>query len=124
MTELIFKILQVAVALSLLNVWLVRFQKATPYRGGMASSLREEFSVYGLPSWLVYVVGTLKVGAAIALLVGIFMPEIVVPASALVIVLMTAAIAMHIKIKDSMLKSLPAFLLLVSALGIAFVGKA
>ena len=45
-------ILEVVVGLGLLNVWLVRAQASTAFRGGTAQSLREEFNVYGLPDWI------------------------------------------------------------------------
>ena len=41
--------LQLIVAVGILNVWLLRSGRATPFRGGDARSLREEFAAYGLP---------------------------------------------------------------------------
>jgi uncharacterized membrane protein YphA (DoxX/SURF4 family) len=111
-------ILQAAVAFGLLNVWLLRFTQRTPYRGGGASSMHEEFAAYGLPAWSVYVVGTLKVGAAIALLAGIWFPALVLPAAALICVLMLGALAMHAKIRDPLVKFLPALVMLTLCLGI------
>ena len=61
-------ILQVVVALGLLNVWLVRPRSATSYRGGNAQSLKEEFAAYGLPDFFFYLVGALKIGSAMALI--------------------------------------------------------
>lgn len=106
-------ILQIAVALGLLNVWLVRAGSATTYRGGDARSLREEFGAYGLPSFAFYVVGALKIGSAILLIVGIWFGQLVVPAALVVAVLMVGALVMHAKVKDPLIKSLPAFLMLV-----------
>lgn len=108
--------LQIIVALGLLNVWLLRFNKATAYRGGQATTMREEFAAYGLPVWFCYLVGFLKVGSALALLAGIFLPELVFPAAALIAVLMAGALAMHVKVKDPVIKSLPALLVLVMCL--------
>jgi uncharacterized membrane protein YphA (DoxX/SURF4 family) len=104
-------VLQVIIAAGLLNVWLIRAGWATSYRGGGARSLREEFAEYGLGKLMFYAVGVLKVGAALLLLVGIWIDELVAPAAALVVVLMLGALAMHIKIKDPPKKSLPAFLM-------------
>ena len=56
----IVKIIQVVIGLGIYNVWLLRFGRATAYRGGSAKNLREEFAVYGLPSWSVTVIGFLK----------------------------------------------------------------
>jgi hypothetical protein len=36
------------VSIIVLNVWLLRFNKATIYRGGDASNMIEEFLVYGI----------------------------------------------------------------------------
>ena len=54
-------IFQLTVALGILNVWLLRASKATPFRGGDAKTLRQEFAAYGLPFWFMCVVGVLKV---------------------------------------------------------------
>ncbi len=114
-------LVQITVALGLLNVWLVRKQQATAYRGGNSQTLRDEFKAYGLPSWAYDVVGTLKIGAAIVLLLGIFQPTLVPLAAGLVSVLMVGALAMHIKVKDPLLKSLPALLMLTLNLGLLFL---
>ena len=106
-------------ALGLLNVWLVRAGSSTSYRGGNAQSLKEEFHAYGLPAWLFYIVGALKIGAAIALLVGLWVPALVQPAAGVVAMLMVGALAMHVKVKDPWMKALPAFLMLL--MGIAIV---
>lgn len=109
-------ILQIVVATGLLNVWLLRANRSTAYRGGAATSMREEFAAYGLPPWMVAVVGTLKVGAAIALLVGIWYRPLVVPAALLIGVLMIGALAMHARIRDPLRKSAPAAAMLLLAL--------
>ena len=106
-------ILQVVVALGLLNVWLVRPRMATSYRGGDATTLKTEFAAYGLPEWFFYLIAVLKVGAAISLLIGIWYRPLVLPASALVVALMLGALGMHLKVKDPPMKSLPAFLMLL-----------
>ena len=110
--------LQVVVALGLLNVWLVRAGSATSYRGGDARSLKEEFAAYGLPDFFFYLVGALKIGSAAALIAGIWYPALVLPAAAVVAVLMVGALVMHVKVKDPAIKSLPAFLMLIMSTGI------
>lgn len=111
-------ILQLVVGLGLLNVWVVRSKAATAYRGGKAQTLKEEFGAYGLPEWMFYLVGALKVGAAIALIVGLWVPALVQPAAAVIVVLMLGALAMHVKVKDPLMKSLPAFLVLLMSAAI------
>ncbi|HYW07423.1 MAG TPA: DoxX family protein, partial [Longimicrobium sp.] len=113
-------ILQAAAALGLLNVWLLRSSKPTAYRGGNAGSMAEEFAAYGLPAWFAYVIGALKIGAALALLVGIWIPSLVLPAAALICILMLGALAMHIKVGDPLGKSLPALGMLVICLAICW----
>ena len=101
-------ILQIVAALGLLNVWLLRANRSTAYRGGAAGNMREEFAAYGLPAGMVIVVGVLKVGAALALIAGIWYRPLVLPAALLICVLMVGALAMHLKIHDAPRKSAPA----------------
>lgn len=121
--KLLVLTLQIVVALGLLNVWLLRFNKTTAYRGGGAATMREEFAAYGLPVWFCYLVGFLKVTSALALLAGFFLPELVLPAVSVIAVLMIGALAMHIKVKDPAIKSLPAFLVLAMCLVILFASR-
>ena len=113
--------LQIIVGLSILNVWLVQNKKATRWRGGDATTIVEEFQVYGLPVWSVYVLGTLKVILAILLIAGIWYPVLKWPASVGLAVLLTGSVFMHFKIGDPLVKSFPAALFLVMCLIIAFV---
>jgi len=115
--------LQVIVALGLLNVWLVRAKASTAYRGGSAQSLKEEFATYGLPDWTFYVVGILKVGSAILLLLVIWVksPDLVRLPALIVAGLMVGALAMHAKVKDPLTKSLPALAMLLMCVAIWFL---
>jgi uncharacterized membrane protein YphA (DoxX/SURF4 family) len=115
--------LQVIDALGLLNVWLVRAKASTAYRGGSAQSLKEEFATYGLPDWTFYVVGILKVGSAILLLLGIWVksPDLVRPPALIVAGLMVGALAMHAKVKDPLTKSLPALAMLLMCVALWFL---
>ena len=110
--NILISILQIAVAAGLLNVWLLRFQRSTPYRGGGARSMREEFAAYGLPEWFRYVIGTLKVGSALCLIAGLWLPFLVFPSALLIAILMLGALAMHLKIRDPLKKSVPALVML------------
>jgi VIT1/CCC1 family predicted Fe2+/Mn2+ transporter len=106
-------VLQLIVGLGLLNVWLVRRQSATDYRGGGATSLREEFAVYGLPSFAFYVVGALKIMAALALIAGVWLELPVTIAAGVVAALMLGALAMHLKVGDPVKKAVPATVMLL-----------
>lgn len=110
--QTVMAILQVVAALGLLNVWLLRFNKSTPYRGGNSSSMLEEFASYGLPHWFTYVVGFLKVGAALCLIAGLWLHKLVFPAALTVSILMLGALAMHLKVHDPFKKSVPALIML------------
>jgi len=114
-------ILQVIAGLGLVNVWLVRPRSATAFRGGSSQTLREEFAAYGLPDWCFYAVGAAKIVSAVMLIVGIWVPQVVLPAALVIAVLMIGALAMHAKVKDPLTKSVPAFLMLAMVVGIAFL---
>jgi hypothetical protein len=113
--------LQLIVGLSILNVWLIQYNKPTQWRGGNASNIKEEFEVYGLPNWSCYVIGFLKVALAIALIVAIWFPQLVQPAALGLALLLAGSILMHLKIKDPIKKSFPAFLFLCICLYLTFL---
>ena len=112
-------IIQIIIALGILNVWILRYGKATSWRGGDAQNMKQEFQVYGLPGWSVGVIGVLKLLFAAALIVGIWVPAVVMPAAIGLAVLMLGAVIMHFKVKDPLQRSLPAFTMLVLSLIVA-----
>ena len=120
--KILVQICQIVVGCGLLNVWLLRFNKATAYRGGKASSMLEEFAAYGLPAWSCYLVGFLKVASAFALLAGLLYPVLILPAASIVAALMAGAIVMHLKVADPFKKSLLAISLLALCL-LMMVGR-
>ena len=109
----ILTVLQLVVGLGLLNVWLVRPGSATEYRGGDAKTLKEEFQAYGLPDFVFYVVGVLKVGAGLVLVAGVWLDLPVRNAAGVVALLMVGALTMHLKVRDAPKRSLPAALMLL-----------
>lgn len=129
---LIVPILQALIALGLLNVWLVRSKQSTAYRGGSAKTLSDEFAVYGLPKWFMYAVGFLKIAIAVIMIAAVIAPGFVVTAAlpnmlgiavyaaALLVLLMLGAIAMHIKVRDGLIKMLPAIGMLAMAVGVIY----
>ena len=110
---------QLIIALGIFNVWLLRYKKATSWRGGEASNMQEEFEVYGLPTWVLKVVGVLKVALAITLIAGVIFPGLTKPAAIGMAVLMLGAVSMHIKVKDPLKKTLPALTMLLLCLIVA-----
>lgn len=111
--EILKIILQLIVGLGILNVWLLRFNKNTSYRGGNAESMKEEFKAYGLPETMIYIVGFIKVALALMLIAGIWIESLVDPAAIGMTVMMLGAIIMHLKIKDTFKQTLPALTLLI-----------
>ena len=108
----ILSVFQAVIGLSVLRVWLLNFNKPTKWRAGNAISMREEFEVYGLPDWTLYMVGFLKVAFSVGLLAGIWLPELVVTSAAGIAFFMFFAILMHIRVKDPIVKSIPAIIFL------------
>lgn len=116
-------VLQLVVAFGLLNVWLVRRHQETPYRGSNARSLKDEFLAYGLPSWAFYLVGFIKISAAICLLLGLWKPFLVFPAALVVAFMMSGAICMHVKVGDPFKKAVPALIMFFCAIGLCIASQ-
>jgi hypothetical protein len=105
--------IKLVIGLSVLNVWLLRANKDTPWRGGSAKSLREEFAEYGLTESQMKLVGAIKIILALMILVSIFYEPLETIAAGGMAVMMTGAIIMHLKIKDPIKRSVPALTFLV-----------
>ncbi|SHH60496.1 DoxX family protein [Winogradskyella jejuensis] len=117
--EYLITVLKLIVGLSLLNVWLLQRDKNTKWRGGNASTLSEEFKVYGLSPYMFKIVGGLKIILAIGLLLSIYYTSFASICAIGLAILLTGSIAMHLKIKDPLFKSFPAALFLTLCLIIA-----
>lgn len=113
--------LQLIIGVALLNVWLVRARSSTAYRGGSAQSLKQEFAEYGLPPAMFYAVGGLKVISGVVLLAGLWLDLPVAMAATVVAALMVGAIAMHIRTKDPVRKSVPAAAMLAMCVALLFL---
>tara|TARA_Y100000991_G_scaffold215704_1_gene207612 strand:- start:13113 stop:13469 length:357 start_codon:yes stop_codon:yes gene_type:complete len=105
-------ILQLIISIGLINVWLIRFNKATNYRGGDAKNMKEEFLAYGLPIWSMYLIGFLKISIAIMLIISIWVEQLLKYNLIALSLLMIAAVIMHLKVKDPIKKSYPALAIL------------
>lgn len=105
---IIGKIAQVGASLWIFNVWFNRFDEDTGYRGGDATNMREEFEEYGLSERTMYAAGAAKVTLASLMLIGLFVPKLVRPASTGLAALMLGAIGMHVKVKDPVKRAIPA----------------
>ena len=106
--NLLVTIAQVFIAVAMFDVWLFRYDKPQRARGGEAKTMAEEFAVYGLPAWFRHVIRVLKLGAGTLLVVGIWYEPLALAGGLLLVVLMGGAIAMHVKVRDPLYKSIPA----------------
>ncbi|MTI19689.1 DoxX family protein, partial [Fulvivirga sp. RKSG066] len=113
--------LKLIVGLSILNVWLLNFGKSTRWRGKDANNMKEEFAAYGLSETFMKVIGTLKVLLAIALIASIWYLPVEIYAAGGIAVLMLGAVAMHIKVSDPIMKSLPAATFLILSVVIILI---
>lgn len=115
--------LKLVVSLGILNVWLLRREQPSVYRGGDARSLRQEFAAYGLPAAVYYLVGYLKVSFALAILASHWSEALLVPAAGGLAALMLGAIVMHLKVKDPLNKSVPAICVLALCVILMVLGS-
>ena len=118
----ISKVLSVIVGLTVINVWLFRSGKSTSYRGGNASNLMEEFEVYGLGDYFM-IIGIIKVSLAVLLLLSIYFNKLKLISSIGIAIMMLVAVYMHFSVGDELMKSMPASVMLVSCLIIAYSTK-
>lgn len=112
-------ICQIIIALGIFNVWVLRYGKETYWRGGAAKNMKEEFEAYGLPFGFMITIGLLKIMLALLLIVGIWVPAITRFAAIGLVILMSGAVGMHLKINDPIKKSLPAISMLALCLIVA-----
>ncbi len=115
-TSLFTQIIQVIIAIGIFNVWIINFNKPTKYRGAGAKNIKDEFKAYGLPLWSVYLVGSVKIAVAMALLLGLIYPSIVPYVGYILLVLMLSAIFFHVKISDPLYRAIPSLIMLFLAL--------
>lgn len=105
------------------NVWFLRAAMPTAYRGANASSLKEEFIAYGLGEMGFYLIGAIKLLAALGLLIGLFWEKSIRVSAMTIALLMSGAIAMHLKVADPLMRSVPAITLLLLSIGIIQLAK-
>ena len=119
--EYIIIFLKIIVGVSIINVWLIQPNKPSRWRGGDAKTIIEEFNVYGLSKTFYNFVFVIKVGLAVLLLVSIKYDFLTLYSSLGLASLLGGSIVMHIKVKDALFKSFPAFLFMVMNLIIAYL---
>ena len=113
--------LKIIVGISIINVWLIQPNKPSKWRGGDATTIIEEFNVYGLSKTFYKIIFVVKVGLAVLLLVSIKYDFLTLYSSLGLATLLLGSIAMHFKDKDALFKSFPAFLFMGLNLVIAYL---
>lgn len=111
-------LIQLFIAVGIFNVWVIRFNKPTAFRGGDARTMAEEFRVYGLSDEVRKIVGVLKLGLAALLVIGVWIPALAVWAATCMAFLMLVAVLMHIKVSDPIKKAVPAFCMMMLCLAV------
>ena len=103
--------------LGIMNVWFVRRETKTNWRGGNSLSLKDEFRFYSLPDWTFYFVGGTKILSALFIFLSIWIDEVPQEIFAFILsVFMIFAIFMHLKVGDKLIKSLPALFMLLCSI--------
>ena len=115
--------LLIVIAIVIFAVWIFRPNLDTNYRAGDAKNIDEEFAVYGLPKWSVYVVGATKLTLALALIVGIWYTQLAQYAVMGMGILMVGALICHLKTRDDPLsRAAPASIMLVMCFLVFYFG--
>lgn len=123
MLDILVPLLQLIIAVVIMAVWLVRPRLETNYRAGNATNIFEEFEVYGLPNWSVYLVGGIKLSLAVLLIVGIWYSSVVQYAALGMGILMAGAIVCHLKTRgDPLSRATPASLMLLMCIIVTCLG--
>lgn len=115
-------ILQIIVALGIYNVWLLRPNLKTAYRGKGAANLKQEFLAYGLSVHFMRFVGAIKLLSATAFILGIWYPIFTKPGAFVLAMMMAGAVLMHLKVGDSFKRYVPALFMFVASVIIFLLG--
>ncbi len=103
---------QIIIAISVINVWVFRYD-----------NIVEEFVQYGLSNLIRNIVGATKISLSTLLIVGIFYEKVVLAASLLMAFLMICAQIAHISVKNPLVKYIPSFILLLLSLFVVGVNQ-
>ena len=106
--ETISILAQLIVAISVIIVWVFRYE-----------NIVLEFKQYGLSSLVRNAVGASKIALATVLILGIWYTEFLIPASLLMAVLMIGAQYCHFKVNNPLVKFVPSLVLLLLCFFIA-----
>jgi len=117
------QILILTVSIVVLSAWTWRLNMATIFRGEDATTMLDEFLIYGLNENIMYIIGGLKILAALGLLLGLIYKKFIIPCALVIATLMLGAVFMHFKVSDEIHKFFPSALMLICSLSIIFISK-
>ena len=103
---------QIIIAVSVINVWVFRYD-----------NIVDEFVQYGLSNLIRNIVGATKISLSTLLIVGIFYEKVVLASSLLMAFLMICAQIAHISVKNPLFKYIPSFILLLLSLFVVGVNQ-
>lgn len=106
------QISQVVIAVSILTVWVFRFD-----------NIVDEFKQYQLPDLVRNLVGALKISLATLLVAGIWYEKLVLVPALTMAALMLAAQAAHFKVKNPWSKHFPSLVLFLLCILVAYVNS-
>ncbi len=113
--------LQLNIALGVINVWFIRRDKATGFRPDGAANIAEESRRYGVSDSFRRSMGVTKLTLAALLVVGVAYAPLGVAAAAGMVLLMSGAIVAHIRVRDPVVKSVPALLMLAMSAAVVMI---
>ena len=72
--------------------------------------MKEEFIVYGLSLWSMFLTGAIKLISSVLLIIGFFYPVLFKPVSAVLCLVMAGTVLMELKIReDKLIKDLTSY---------------
>ena len=116
MDALVGPIFQVSIILGIFYAWTIGFNRESKFRVGKSQNLKEEFIVYGLPFWSMYIIGAVKLILSSLLILAFSTSLFIKPVAGALTVIMAVAVVMHLKIReDKLIKALPAYYIFCSS---------
>lgn len=107
------KLVQIAIAISVAYVWIIRFHNVV-----------KEFKEFGLSDLTRNFVGAAKISLATTLVLGIWFPSLVLISAAFMGLFMIGAQYFHFRAKNPFIKRLPSLILLILCAFVVFQSMA
>lgn len=114
-------IIATTVSLGIYNVWIIRFNMDTKWRGGGAKNITDEFRAFGLPIWFMALIGLIKISLATFILIALWYPFLLSYTAIAMTVMMGGAVSMHLRLKDPLYKLLPAVVMFLLSIILIFI---